>query len=307
MTSIKLFVIIVTYNGKQWYDRCFESLRTSEFPIQTVVIDNASSDDTVNYIRTNFPEIHLIASNTNLGFGQGNNSGIRYALENGADYVFLLNQDAWIVEPGIFTKLIDVSNRYKEYAVISPQQLYGSGLQIANGIQQHFVDGQTTESDLMSDLFFERALKDLYDVPYVCAASWLLSKDILNSIGGFDPIFFHYGEDDNYLQRIFYHGYKVGVCPLVSVCHDVEFRKNGYGSLHQNWKKDLLLELTDINKKINLVDERRNYLKKSIVQFILLNTQKAKYNYNVYKFIQELSNEINYSRELNKTLKRNWL
>ena len=92
----KIFVIIVTYKGNQWYERCFTSLRNSEYPVQTIVIDNASNDGTVEYIRENFPEIYLIESEENLGFGRANNIGMRYALDHGCDYVFLLNQDAWI-------------------------------------------------------------------------------------------------------------------------------------------------------------------------------------------------------------------
>ena len=91
---MKLFVIIVTYKGKQWYDRCFTSLRESTLPVQTIVVDNASNDGSVEYIKEHYPEIHLIESEENLGFGKGNNLAIRYAYEHGCDYVFLLNQDA---------------------------------------------------------------------------------------------------------------------------------------------------------------------------------------------------------------------
>ena len=59
---MKIFAIIVTYKGQQWYDRCFTSLRNSSIPVQTIVVDNASDDGTVEYIRENFPEIHLIES-----------------------------------------------------------------------------------------------------------------------------------------------------------------------------------------------------------------------------------------------------
>ena len=93
-SSKKIFVIIVTYKGHQWYERCFASLCNSEYPVQTIVIDNASNDGTVEYIRKYFPEIHLIESKENLGFGRANNIGMRYALDHGCDYVFLLNQDA---------------------------------------------------------------------------------------------------------------------------------------------------------------------------------------------------------------------
>lgn len=304
---LKLFIIIVTYNGKQWYDQCLGSLRASEFPVQTIVVDNASSDDTVAYIRKNYPEIILIESDKNLGFGQGNNLGIHYALENGADYVFLLNQDAWLVEPHFFVQLLECAENRKDFAIISPLQLYGSGKQLTNDIEQHLVDGQSPESDLISDLFFARELKDIYEVPYVCAASWLIPKNILNKIGGFDPIFFHYGEDDNYLHRVFYHGYMVGVCPQVSVCHDVQFRENENESKHQNWEKDLLLKLTNINDSVNISEFIRTHLIKLIGQFLFLRIKRAKRNFKVYQYVTEMRGKIEFSRAQNKLIKNNWL
>jgi GT2 family glycosyltransferase len=106
----KIFVIIVTYKGHLWYERCFKSLRDSELPVQIIVIDNASNDGTVEYIRAHFPDIHLIESKENLGFGRANNLGMRYALDNGADYVFLLNQDAWI-EPNTIGELVRIAEK----------------------------------------------------------------------------------------------------------------------------------------------------------------------------------------------------
>ena len=93
----KIFVVIVTYKGKQWYDKCFQSLRESTIPVQIVVVDNTPGDEDAKYIKTHFPEVHLIKMNENLGFGKANNLGMRYALDNGCDYVFLLNQDAWTI------------------------------------------------------------------------------------------------------------------------------------------------------------------------------------------------------------------
>lgn len=73
---MKVFVIVVTYNGRKWYDRCFLSLRESQYPVTTIVIDNASSDDTVDYLTTNYPELIIFASSKNVGFGQANNMGM---------------------------------------------------------------------------------------------------------------------------------------------------------------------------------------------------------------------------------------
>jgi GT2 family glycosyltransferase len=194
----KVFVIIVTYNGKQWYDCCFTSLRASELPIQVVVIDNASSDDTVSYIRTNYPEIHLIDSDTNLGFGQGNNKGMRYAMDHGADYVFLLNQDAWI-EPNTLSALIEVHKKNSRYGILSPMHLNAERTQIEKGLLGHLTYHTHINLELISD-FYIGLKKEVYEVREVNAAAWLIPRETLETVGGFDPIFYHYGEDDNYLS-----------------------------------------------------------------------------------------------------------
>lgn len=77
-------------------DRCIGSLRRSEYPVDTVVIDNGSQDATVALLKERYPEVHVVCNRENLGFGKANNIGMRLALEKGYDAVFLLNQDAWI-------------------------------------------------------------------------------------------------------------------------------------------------------------------------------------------------------------------
>src|SRR5574344_2140153 len=98
MDNLEIYAVVVAYNGMQWYDKCFGSLQASSVPVHTIVIDNASGDNTVAYIKEQFPNVHIIESKTNLGFAKANNIGIKYAMDNNADYVFLLNQDAWIEE-----------------------------------------------------------------------------------------------------------------------------------------------------------------------------------------------------------------
>ena len=72
-------VVVVTYNGMQWIDRCLESLRGASQSVHTVVIDNGSTDGTVQHIERQFPEMELIKAEKNLGFGQANNVGLRIA------------------------------------------------------------------------------------------------------------------------------------------------------------------------------------------------------------------------------------
>ena len=103
--NTRVLAIIVSYNFVGWMKRCLGSLRCSELPVDVVVIDNFSTDDTVQMIKKNYPEVRLICSNENLGFGRANNIGLRIALEENYDAAFLLNQDAWVEKKTIGTLL----------------------------------------------------------------------------------------------------------------------------------------------------------------------------------------------------------
>ena len=105
---MKIFVIVVTYKGHRWYNKCFSSLQKQSIPVQVVVVDNASNDGTIEFIRKDFSEFVLIESRENLGFGRANNIGMRYALEHDCDYLFLNNQCARYVEQQLHGKKIDV-------------------------------------------------------------------------------------------------------------------------------------------------------------------------------------------------------
>ena len=119
---MKILVIVVTYNGLRWLDRCLGSVRASEVPADLYVWDNDSADGSADFVAAHFPEATLTRSADNLGFAEPNNRGMRYALENGYDYVYLLNQDAWI-EPSTLGTLISFSESHPEYGVLSPLQM----------------------------------------------------------------------------------------------------------------------------------------------------------------------------------------
>ena len=214
----KIFVIVVTYKGKQWYDRCFGSLRSSNVQLTIVVVDNNSADGSVEYIKVAYPEIVLLESDKNLGFGQANNKGLRYALDNGCDYVFLLNQDAWI-ESDTLGKLVRQSSEHEDFGILSPIHLSADKNHFENGFSYFMSDYRNINRSMVEDMFFGR-LGSLYQARYINAAAWLLPRKTLETVGGFDPLFFHYGEDDNYMDRVLFHGFKIGVCPQSKIVHD---------------------------------------------------------------------------------------
>lgn len=305
MDVCKVFVIVVTFKGKQWYDSCFQSLRESDLPVETIVVDNASNDGTVEYIKQNFPEIILIESKENLGFGRANNLGMRYALDHGCDYVFLLNQDAWI-EPDTFEKLIAVHKEHEDFGIISPMHLTAEKNSIESALLGFLNDKSNTDGSFLNDLYFGR-LKDWYETRYVNAAAWLLPRKTLETIGGFDPIFLHYGEDDNYMQRVLYHGLKIIICPESKIVHDSVCRlPSSFGKLKTNMK-DELVKLTDINVNVDLKKEARNHFRKMFLK--LLKGQKASFHYhkNFRRYILDNETKIVKSRNSNKKLGPTWL
>lgn len=302
---IKVFVIIVSYNGKYWYDRCFESLRHSTIPVSVVVVDNASSDDTIEFIKTNYPEIILIPSGKNLGFGQGNNKGIQYALEHGADYVFLLNQDAW-VESDTIAELIEVHKMHTEYGLLSPMHLNAAKTALEHSFLIKLTGKEITDSKFYSDLYCKK-LDDVYDTKYVNAAAWLLPLETLDRVGGFDPIFFHYGEDDNYLSRVIYHQMKIGICPKLIISHDTERQLKRDAGQQKHWSKELLHEMTDVNSEYSVISAVLYHSRKIVIMLCRFRFSQASNMVKRLKFILKNSKNIKHSKSTNRNTGRLWL
>ena len=302
---MKLFAIIVTYKGKQWYDRCFTSLRESTIPVQTIVIDNASNDGTVEYIRELYSEIHLIESKENLGFGRANNIGMRYALDHGCDYVFLLNQDAW-VELDTLEKLVSIHLNHPEYGIISPIHLNANKTGIEKGLVDYLDDKKITDKLFFEDLYFGR-LKDLYKTNYVNAAAWLLPRRTLETVGGFDPIFSHYGEDDNYMHRVLFHKMKIGICPMCIAVHDTERRIVAAEKKVQTSSSGLLAEVTNVNTQLSIRGLCFFHLRKAISKLLALKCSQARNHWKTMLFICKHAKAIKLSRETNVQPGMNWL
>lgn len=218
----KIYIIIVTYNAIKWAERCFSSLRKSSVPVHTIVIDNGSTDGTQDFIKTNYPEVDFIQSPENLGFGKANNIGIEKAYKAGADFFYLMNQDAWVFEDS-FEKMLEAYNQYpnkEEIGIISPMHLDGS----EKKLDRHFdiyLGRNTGNNRIISDLFCNN-LSPLYELDFVNAAHWLLPKETIEEVGGFNPFYFHYGEDYDYVNRTLFRKKKILVCPFCRVVHDTK-------------------------------------------------------------------------------------
>ncbi len=216
-TAANIWVIIVTYNGSQWIDACLESLKASVCPLTVLVVDNCSTDQTVSIIEQKHPEVRLIRNPTNTGFGQANNLGMKKALDENAEYIFLMNQDARI-NPDAIQQLAEVAQTHSEFGIISPIHMNGKGTDLDFGFAFY------TGFESLDSLRVAARNKPLIEVPYVNAAFWLIPAKVLRITGGFDSLFFYCGEDVNLAQRIRYHGFKIGYVPASLAYHDRENR-----------------------------------------------------------------------------------
>lgn len=303
---MKLYVIIVTYKGQRWYERCFTSLRQSTIPVQTIVVDNASNDGTVKYIKENFPEIHLIESKENLGFGRANNIAMRYALDKDCDYIFLLNQDAW-VEPDTLEKLVDIAIRHPEYGIVAPLQLNKERTKVLYGVVDFLTYPGKINHQMISDLLLGRE-EEIYPVGEINAAAWLLPRRTLETVGGFDPIFLHYGEDWNYLSRVLFHKMKVGVAPHVGVVHDCRDHVERLDGYVMNYEKWLLLRSTDLLYPDTQVDDMiRHYRRLAMVKAFAFHKATFIENRDACRFLKKNRERIIESRKHNKEIGLNWL
>lgn len=213
----KILTIIVTYNGMKWLDQCLTSLKNSSVPTDIFLVDNGSTDGSIEFIKENIPEAIFIKSKENLGFGKANNLGLKYALQNGYDYVYLLNQDAWI-ESDLLDKMITASKERPEYGILSPLQTNKEKTRL----DKNFSECLPTK--LSSDLLCRQTLDNVYETKFTMAAHWLIPVDKLKIIGGFSPAFRHYGEDNNLIHRMINKGFKIGIVPTAKGVHDRENR-----------------------------------------------------------------------------------
>lgn len=308
MEQSKVYIIIVTYNAMKWVDRCLGSLRESNVPCVPVIVDNLSKDETVSYIREHYPEAHLIVNNENRGFGQANNQGIEWAYTQGATHFFLLNQDAWVNSDTI-RNLIEVQDKY-DHAVVSPIHLNGSGDKMDLPFFSYVVMSQKNII-FVSDLVTGN-MKQYYEVPFVNAAAWMLSRRCIEKIGGFDPIFFIYAEDTNYMFRLKYHHETLAVVPSAFIHHDRGIHGNSQVYNKRAVVSRLLTTYTNINEpRFHPCWKRMKlhlwHFKNALLALLKLRFAEFSNMIQGYAFYFRAMPKVKRSREQNKQVGPNWL
>ncbi|HTF66966.1 MAG TPA: glycosyltransferase family 2 protein, partial [Edaphobacter sp.] len=207
--------ILVNWNGWQDTTACLAALKTCTYPDLTVlVVDNGSVNDSVERIRTAHPDIQLLESSKNLGFAGGNNIGIRQALAQGAEYIWLLNNDTEPA-PDALTALMTKILTDKRIGAVASVCYYAdqpSTVQAWAGARVNLWIGYARNSTVHhADDWFH----SLY------GASMLISRPALEDAGLLDEGFFHYWEETEFCLRLRKKGWRLAAAPDSRVLHKV--------------------------------------------------------------------------------------
>lgn len=230
-----VFVIIVSYNGEKWLRKNLQSIENSLYQVKVVIVDNNSSDNSISIIKQ-FPEVQLILSETNLGFGKANNIGIISALKQNADYVFLLNQDTWVF-PETIGNMIEIAETNNDFGILSPIHFSSDGITLDKNFENYW----SKKSQILG--------ANIDEVPFVNAAAWLIPENVIEKVGVFEPMYGHYGEDRNYATRVLFHNFRIVIVNNAKICHDRIIKRNFKKDSIQS-KYKILTEVLNVNNSL---------------------------------------------------------
>ncbi len=215
----RVAVVVVNWNRPDDTAECLSSLAALDYPdLFTILVDNGSTDGSVERLRSLFPECTYISNTRNLGFAEGNNVGIRHALSAGADYVLLLNNDATI-DRDTLTLLVQVAQSDPSIGIVGPK------IYLADRPRVIWFGGGKVDEKLGLPIHLGWMQEDtgeeesIADVDYICGCALLAKAELFPRLGLLDSDYFLLFEDTDFCARARDGGYRVVLVPQASVYH----------------------------------------------------------------------------------------
>jgi GT2 family glycosyltransferase len=213
-------IILLNWNQPEFTLACLESLDHVEYPsFDVIVVDNGSVDNSVPLIRQRFPGVTLLENPENLGFAGGNNVGIQHALERGADYLLLLNNDTEVA-PNMLRALVDVGEAEPGVGALGPKIYYYDHSNViwsAGGAIDRFGE----PSHLLENTVDEGLPDRVQDVDYVTGCAFMVKRRVVEAVGALDPRFFIYFEETEWCARIRRAGFRITYVPQARMWHKI--------------------------------------------------------------------------------------
>jgi GT2 family glycosyltransferase len=222
-------VIIANHNGEEYLDRCLGSLGRPGRGLEVILVDNASSDGSLDLVASRFPEVRILPQGSNLGFAAANNIGADAAL---GDALLLLNADAWL-EPGALDLLADRLESDHRAGLVAPRLRYPDGRRqfswspargVLGEVLQRLRNGFEARAWVHGTL--ARGIGRFAGRSWYTAACVLIRARAFQQVGGFDTRFFMYFEDVDLCVRLEEAGWRLAQEPRAVVTHVGGFRRN---------------------------------------------------------------------------------
>ena len=224
MTIPLVAIVILNWKQCRLTLDCLNSISTMDYPIerlQTIVVDNNSMDDSVQTVRDMYPGVTIIENTENLGYAGGNNVGIRYALERGADYICILNNDV-LVSSNLLQALITPFEQASDVAVATPlitdmtftDRVWALGARVdcTNGLVERLHVNMLVN-----------AMQPLppFSVDVAPGSAMLIKAECFTRVGLLDADFFLYYEEGDWCLTLKEMGYRIIAVPQALVQHKV--------------------------------------------------------------------------------------
>jgi GT2 family glycosyltransferase len=219
-------IIVLNYNGKHYLERCFSSLKLTDYPISkfdVIMADNGSSDGSIQYVQKEFPWVKTVALGSNFGFGGGNNRAIKYAK---GKYIAFLNNDTEVTRNWLMA-LIKAATTYSVPICSSKTLFMDNQALIEYGGGKFTVNGRGYSIAFGKD---DNNKTECSFTGYPCAASMLIKTEVFKKLDGFDEDYFACLDDTDLGWRAWLLGYETLFCPT-SIVHHVAGGTAGKGRL----------------------------------------------------------------------------
>lgn len=213
----KVAIILVNYNAQQYMDEFLRSVYLQDCSdIEVVLVDNASTDSSIAWLKENAPRVHLIEMQENVGFGEGCNIGMRYAVEKlGAEYVLLLNIDT-VIQPNLVSEL----RKYADENTVTTAQIYCGEKEAV--LEPWYAGGAIDRKTAQTNqILYPMPEAEVYEVEFISGCCMMLHREVIDKIGYFDSQFFLYYEDTDYCMRMQNAGIGMKYVTTTSLWHKV--------------------------------------------------------------------------------------
>ena len=234
----KVFIIILSWNRLSDTLECVESVKKIDYRnFEIMVVDNGSFDGSAEVVEKRYPDITLIKNESNVGYAIGNNRGIEKAMDEGCEYVFLLNNDTTI-EATCLHELVKTAESDSQIGIVGPKiYLYQNPALVwyAGG------DILFREAISVSRGLFKKdrpSYNTIREVSFITGCAMLVKSKAIKEVGLFDPDYISYMEDTDWCWRMRQKGFKLVYVPSATVYHKVS---QSFGNTPYNEKTMYLM------------------------------------------------------------------